>query len=206
MPVPPLPEIEELPGQPSGSQLALETITPLAQHVDLRRRLEYAGDELLKTLKRLPHTQFRVEPFPLAGDRRNTFLVLGPTGVFVIVGSHSAGAQWEDLVYVHGLGASIQALLPGWRGEVQAAICHESTFYTDPPRRWFRAGEDGVWIGVWRVGDQSLLGWITELESEHPLGAGDLAQFDDLARPRWRGPAVPARRTWPPTVEVSAQG
>ena len=90
------------------------TLEPLCGYVDFRRRLELAVAELERTLAELPHDRWRVEPYPLTGERRNSVLVLGETGVFVISATFAPG-NWDDLVTVNQLARKIQLLLPRLR-------------------------------------------------------------------------------------------
>ena len=64
--------------------LSSETLAPLCRYVDFRRRLELAISELERTLAALSPERWRIEPYPLTGERGNTLLVLGEAGVFVI--------------------------------------------------------------------------------------------------------------------------
>ena len=80
------------------------------------------------------------------GERRNTLLVLGETGVFVISATYAPG-HWDDVVTVHKLAQKIRVLLPGYDGPVQAAICHP--FTSAAPRLWHRPDDQGNWIAAW---------------------------------------------------------
>ncbi len=59
------------------------TLEPLCRYVDFQRRLELAASELRARLAQLPADRWRIEPYPLTGERRNTFVILGETGIFV---------------------------------------------------------------------------------------------------------------------------
>jgi hypothetical protein len=67
------------------------TLEPLCRHVDLRRRLEIAVEELESRLGGLSSGRWRVEPYPLSGGRRDTLLILGSTGVFVVRATYPPG-------------------------------------------------------------------------------------------------------------------
>jgi hypothetical protein len=170
-------------------------LEPLCRYVDFRRRLELAVSELESTLRLLPPDRWRIEPYPLTGDRRNTLLVMGETGVFVISATYAPG-HWDDVVAVSRLAGKIQRLLPGYPGTVQPAICHP--FSAVRPQLWHRPDEHGEWIGAWLVGGDSVLGWLGHFGSGHGLASGDLARFDALAQPNWLQPALPAAPSWPP--------
>jgi hypothetical protein len=62
--------------------------------VDFRRRLELAVSELEAKLSELPADRWRIEPYPLTGERRNTLLILGETGVFVVSATYPPG-HWD---------------------------------------------------------------------------------------------------------------
>lgn len=67
-------------GSSPFGQLPSATLEPLCRYVDFRRRLEVATAELQGRLSRLPRDQWRIEPYPLTGERRNTLALLGETG------------------------------------------------------------------------------------------------------------------------------
>ena len=113
-----------------------------------------------RRLSQLPAGRWRVEPYPLTGERRNTLLVLGETGVFVISATYPPG-DWDDVVTVSRLAAKIQTLLPGYCGRVHSAICHPFSRVT--PRVWHRADDHGEWIGAWLIGGDSVIEWLRAL-------------------------------------------
>ena len=115
----------------TAARLPPSTLEPLCRYVDFRRRLELAVAELERRLAALPRDRWRIEPYPLTGERRNTVLVLGETGVFVIAATYAPG-HWDDVVTVSTLAGKIQQLLPGYAGQVHPAICHP--FTSLPPR------------------------------------------------------------------------
>jgi hypothetical protein len=83
--------IRSHPASAVSGRLTGETLEPLCRYVDFRRRLEIAVSELQATLRRLPADRWRVEPYPLTGERRNTLLVIGETGVFVLSATYAPG-------------------------------------------------------------------------------------------------------------------
>jgi hypothetical protein len=173
-------------------------LEPLSRYVDFRRRLELAAAELEHRLSALPGDRWRVEPYPLTGERRNTLMVLGVRGVFVISATYPPGS-WDDVVAVNRLAGKIQMLLPGYAGRVQPAICHP--FDSLEPRVWYRADAHGTWVGAWLVGGDSLFPWLEHFGREHGLGSGDLERFDSLTAPSWLRPAIVAAPSWPPLPE-----
>jgi len=182
-------------------RLSSQALEPLCRFVDFQRRLEIAASELRATLSQLPAARWRIEPYPLTGERRNTLLILGETGVFVISATYSPGG-WDDVVTVSRLGAKIQTLLPGYCGRVHSAICHPFSRVT--PRVWHRADDRGEWIGAWLIGGDSVIEWLQHFGAEHGFGPGDLARFDALSKPNWLKPAMPAVPSWPPLPERGA--
>jgi hypothetical protein len=183
---------------PPALRLAQGTLEPLCRYVDFRRRLELAAAELERRLSALPRDQWRVEPYPLTGERRNTLMVLGVTGVFVISATYPPGS-WDDVVAVNRLAGKIQTLLPGYGGQVRAAICHP--FASLHPRLWYRADENDTWVGAWLIGGDQLIHWLEHFGREHGLGSGDLERFDALAETNWLRPAIVAAPSWPPLPE-----
>jgi hypothetical protein len=183
--------------------LAPRTLEPLCRYVDFRRRLEVAVAELDRRLAGLPADRWRVEPYPLTGDRRNTLLVLGETGVFVISATYPPG-HWDDVVTANTLAGKAQQLLPGYAGEVQPAICHP--FTAIEARIWHRADEHGNWVGAWLVGGESVVEWLAHFGTEAGLGPGDLERFDQLAKPNWMTAAMPAPSTWPVLPDPASRG
>ncbi|MBV8218121.1 MAG: hypothetical protein JO325_06645 [Solirubrobacterales bacterium] len=180
---------------PGSMRLPPGTLEPLCRYVDFHRRLELAVAELERQLSALPRDEWRIEPYPLTGERRNTLMVLGVTGVFVISATYPPGS-WDDVITVRRLADKIQVLLPNYRGRVQPAICHP--FASQQPRVWYRADENARWVGAWRVGGESLIHWLEHFGREQGLGIGDLERFDALAKANWLKPAVAAAPSWPP--------
>jgi hypothetical protein len=187
----------------AGARLSAETIEPLCRYVDFRRRLELAVAELAHRLAPLPAERWRIEPYPLTGERRNTLLLLGETGVFVISATYAPG-HWDDVIAAGKLARKVQLLLPGYAGQVQGAICHP--FTPARPRLWHRPDEHGDWVGAWVLGGDSLIDWLGHFGSEHGLGPSDLERFDELAKPNWLKSAIPTPPSWPPIPEAAPPG
>jgi len=178
----------------SAAKLSPGTLEPLCRYVDFRRRLELAVSELERQLASLPQDRWRIEPYPLTGERRNTLLALGATGVFVLSATYAPG-HWDDVVAVNRLASKVQELLPGYSGEVQPAICHP--FTSLEPRIWHRADDHGDWIGAWLVGGDLVIEWLGHFGRVHGLSVADLDLFDRLSKPNWLKPAIPTPATWP---------
>jgi hypothetical protein len=189
-------------GHGASVRLSPGTLEPLCRYVDFRRRLELGVSELERRLSVLPQDRWRIEPYPLTGERRNTLLVLGETGVFVISATYAPG-HWDDVVVVSRLARKIQLLLPGYSGEVQPAICHP--FNSLPPRVWHRADDHGEWIDAWLIGGDVVIEWLEHFGSEHGVGPGDLERFDELSKPNWLKAAIPAPPSWPPLPDRAPQ-
>ncbi len=184
-------------------ELPREALAPLCRYVDFHRRLELAVSELERRLSGLPADRWRVEPYPLTGERRNTLLLLGETGVFVISATYAPG-HWDDVIAASKLARKVQLLLPGYAGQVQPAICHP--FTTAAARLWHRPDEDGRWVGAWVLGGDSVIDWLEHFGAEHGLRPADLKRFDELAKPNWLKPAIPAAPSWPEIPEVAPPG
>ena len=189
--------------RPSMPTLDSGTLEPLCRYVDFQRRLELAASELRVRLARLPAGGWRVEPYPLTGERRNTVMVLGETGVFVVSATYAPG-HWDDVLAVSRLARKLQALLPGYGGQVQPAICHP--FSATEPRIWHRADEHGDWVGAWLVGGDSVVNWFMHFGPEHGLNAADLTRFDELAKSNWLKAAIPTAPSWPQINEAPSAG
>jgi hypothetical protein len=179
------------------------TLAPLCRYVDFHRRLELTVAELERRLSSLPAGRWRIEPYPLTGERRNTLLLLGETGVFAISATYAPG-HWDDVIAASKLAGKVQALLPGYPGQVQPAICHP--FTAARPRLWHRPDEDGAWVGAWVVGGDSVIDWLEHFGVEHGLGPADLGRFDELAKPNWLKSAIPTAPSWPPIPEAAPPG
>ena len=151
----------------------------------------------------MPAARWRIEPYPLTGERRNTFVILGETGIFVVSATYAPG-HWDDVIAVSRLASKIQVLLPGYGGPVQPAICHP--FTSTEPRIWHRADEHGDWVGAWLVGGDSVVGWLLHFGPQHGLSAADLARFDELAKPNWLKGAIPTAPSWPQIHEAPSAG
>jgi hypothetical protein len=188
---------------PTPARLAPRTLEPLCRYVDFRRRLELAASELEAKLSELSPDRWRIEPYPLTGERRNTLLILGETGAFVISATYPPG-HWDDAIAVNKLARKVQLLLPGYSGDVRPAICHP--FTAAKPRIWHRADEHGDWIGAWLLGGDSVLEWLQHFGTEHGLSTADLERFDQLSKPNWLKAAIPTPPSWPPIQQTSPSG
>ena len=193
------------PGSRAGVVMGLprEALEPLCRYVDFHRRLELAVSELERRLSRLPSDRWRVEPYPLTGSRRNTLLLFGETGVFVISATYAPG-HWDDVIAASKLARKVQVLLPGYVGQVQPAICHP--FTAAAARLWHRPDEDGRWVGAWVLGGDSVIDWLEHFGAEHGLRPADLKLFDELAKPNWLKPAIPTAPSWPEIPEAAPPG
>jgi hypothetical protein len=180
---------------PVAGRLSSDTLEPLCRYVDFRRRLELAASELAAHLVQLPADRWRIEPYPLTGERRNTFVIIGETGIFVISATYAPG-HWDDVIAVNRLARKLQRLLPGYAGQVQPAVCHP--FTATRPRIWYRPDEHGDWVGAWLIGGDSVIEWLEHFGPDHGLNTADLARFDELARPNWLKGAIPTPPSWPP--------
>jgi hypothetical protein len=185
----------------SPSRLPSGTLEPLCRYVDFQRRLELAASELRAMLARLPADRWRIEPYPLTGERRNTVVIMGETGIFVVSATYAPG-HWDDVVAVNRLAGKIQRLLPGYPGQVRPAVCHP--FTATSPRIWHRPDEFGNWVGAWVISGESVIEWLEHFGPEHGLNAADLARFDELARPNWLKGAIPTPPSWPPIRDAAA--
>lgn len=197
--------IEDIDGPTAGdarvARLSAETLEPLCRYVDFRRRLVLAVSELEARLAELPADRWRFEPYPLTGERGNSLVLLGESGVFVVSATYPPG-HFDDVVAVNRLAKKIQLLLPGYEGEVRPAICHP--FSKAEPRVWHRADENGEWVGAWVVGGDSLVRWLDHFGTEGGLSVADLARFDRLTRANWLKPAVPTPPSWPPLPDIAS--
>ena len=183
--------------------LSAETLAPLCGYVDFRRRLELAVGELERKLAPLSADRWRMQPYPLTGERGNTLLLLGETGVFVISATYAPG-HWDDVIAASKLARKVQLLLPGYPGQVQPAICHP--FTSARPRLWHRPDEHGDWVGAWVLGGDSVIDWLEHFGTEHGVRSEDLKRFDELAKPNWLKPAIPSPPSWPPVPEAAPPG
>lgn len=183
--------------------LPREALEPLCRYVDFHRRLGLAVSELERRLSVLPADRWRVEPYPLTGERRNALLLLGENGVFVICATYAPG-HWDDVIAASRLAGKVQLLLPGYCGEVQPAICHP--FTSTRPRLWHRPDDRGDWARAWLLGGDSVIDWLGGFGSAHGLSAADLARFDELARSNWLRGAIPTAPSWPPIHRAPAAG
>jgi hypothetical protein len=185
------------------SRFDARALEPLSRFVDFQRRLDLAAAEVRVRLAALPAERWRVEPYPLTGGRGSAFVVLGETGFFVISATFTAG-HWDDVIAASMLAAEIQALVPGWGGRVQPAICHP--FTGAEPRLWYRPDDRGAWVSAWLVGGDSVIAWLEHFGPAHGLGVVDLARFDELTTSNWLQAAIPAAPPWPPIGDAGPPG
>ena len=73
-------------------------------------------------LDALPEDLWLVEKHVLEDERRIPFVVVGPSGVFVVCATDGA---WTigDLQALTALADRLQRQLPGWAGEIQVVMC-----------------------------------------------------------------------------------
>lgn len=183
-------------------RLSPATVDPLCRYVDFHRRLRLAVSELDRALAVLPRDRWRIEPYPLTGERGNTLLVMGETGVFLISATYPPG-HFDDVITVSRMARKIQHLLPGYPGQVQAAICFP--FSSVRPRIWYRADDCGEWLGAWVLGGDSVIEWLAQFGPEHGLSPADLDQVDELSKPNWLTSAIPTPPSWPPLHRAARQ-
>ena len=179
---------------------APRVLKPLCAQVDRRRQLQMDAAELEARLSALPVGRWRIVACPVAGDRGNSLLILGETGVFV-VGATSRAGHFDELLVVSELAQKVQSLLPGYTGVVQAAVCDPHS--AQAPRLWYRRDRYGRWTRAWLVGGDWIVGWLGFFGSEHGLRVDDLAWFDRLVDPHSSSGPVRARQTWPPIGQPS---
>ena len=190
--------------RPTAPRLSSQALEPLCRYVDFQRRLQRRGVGAQgHGSPQLPAARWRIEPYPLTGERRNTFVILGETGIFVVSATYAPG-HWDDVIAVSRLASKIQALLPGYGGPVHPAICHP--FTSTEPRIWHRADEHGDWVGAWLVGGDSVVGWLLHFGPQHGLNAADLTRFDELAKPNWLKGAIPTAPSWPQIHQAPSAG
>lgn len=165
----------------------------MCANLERLRRLAVADTRLAEALAGLPHDRWRVEAGPRVDGHRIPFLVLGETGVFALWGDDTV-PHYDEIVVVHRVAGAVQALLPGYAGKVQPALCR---VFAEPeePRMFCRADESAAWAWL-LMGSSSVVPWLTQfaqLGPNHGLNPTDLARFDELAGPRWK----PASRPQP---------
>jgi len=91
---------------------------------------------------------------PLTGERRNTLLIMGETGIFVISATYAPG-HWDDVIAVNRLAGKIQWLLPGYSGRSSRGlppVCRDEPKDLASPGRARRVGRRVA--DRWRLGDR----------------------------------------------------
>jgi hypothetical protein len=165
------------------SRLSLDTIAPFARTLERSRRLWVAEQRVLAGLRVLPEDAWIVEPYVLEDSRRIPFVVVGPTGIFVLC---ATDGPWtiRDLQTLTALADRLQRHLPGWEGEIQVVMC--LAFETTEIRSWVGGDPEARYRG-WIVGIDDLAQWLVAFDSGHSEGLhpSDIRLLDQKALPRW---------------------
>lgn len=167
--------------EPESRRLPDDSLAPLAHTLDESRRLHAAGQRVAAELTGLDGQFWLVERDVAVGARRIPFLVLGATGVYAVCptdGSWTLG----DLAVMSGLADHVRLQLPGYEGQVRAAVC--LAFDDVRPRMWF-GGESQQGRGGWLLGVDWLLPWMFGFGPEHGLGHGEVSRLHEAAGPVW---------------------
>jgi hypothetical protein len=161
-------------------RLAETTLQPLADRLECSRRVAVAETRVGDALERLPRERWLVERYVAVVGQRVPFVVLGETGVFALWALDQT-PLWDDLPLVNRAAAALQALLPGYAGEVHVGLCR--AFDPVVPRWWY-AIESGS--GAWLLGVNWLEHWLEHFGDAGGLADGDVAWTASQAEPRWR--------------------
>ena len=162
--------------------LAHETIAPFARTLERSRRLWVAEQRVSAALDVLPEDVWLVEKHVLEDERRIPFVLVGPSGVFVVCATDGA---WTigDLHALTALADRLQRQLPGWAGEIQVVMC--LAFGRTEIRSWVGGQAESRCRG-WVLGIDDLTQWLTAFESgQGGLLRGDIRRLDQTAFPRW---------------------
>jgi hypothetical protein len=133
-----------------------------------------------EVLQRLPRERWLVERYVVVAGQRVPFVVLGETGVFLLWGLDQT-PLWEDLPFVNRAADAVQALLPGYAGEMRVGLCR--AFDPVVPRWWYASRSSS---GAWLLGVNWLERWLEHFGDTDGFADGDVAWTASRALPRWR--------------------
>ena len=167
-----------------GPRCSLETLEPLAEHLDASHALALAESRVAQTLAALPSERWLVERYALIAGHRIPFLALGETGVFT-VWALSGPPLWDELPIPAHVATHVERALPGYTGPLRVGICRALAPAGIEPRWWCRPGEPGAWV----MGLDWLIRWIQHFGREHGLSVQDLRRLRELSQPK-PGPAA----------------
>jgi hypothetical protein len=161
------------------------TLAPLAARIERRRRVLAAEAELRTQLEQIGSADDWLCVQSMAGACGVTipFLVVGPTGVFVLAAS-DGGWHLSDLAVWAPAVAAVKRALPGYPDPVRLAIV--LVFDRAEPRRWYCQGGGG-----WVLGGSHLALWLTTF-GDVGFAPGDVARLREQARTRWDRRVSPA--------------
>jgi hypothetical protein len=167
----------------------------LAEVLDRSRRLVLAEACLARELAALPVGAWLVEPYVLVGSSRVPFVVIGPTGVFVLRATDGAWsmAELDELCLA---GKALARAWPAYAGPVRAAVC--TAFASAAPRAWY-GGAALSGRGGWVLGVDGVREWLQGFAPAAGLGIDALRGLDRAAGPHWqraRTPRLPSRRSF----------
>ncbi len=158
----------------------LRSVDPLAEVLERSRRLIAAEERVARELTSADG--WMVERYVLVDNLRVPFVLLGPTGVFVLCATDGAWTLY-DLEVLSRLGDELRDRLPGYQGRVEAVVC--LAFDQAEPRSWY-GGADHGGRGGWVLGVDELLPWLDGWEPGRGLAADDVSRIVAKAGPHWR--------------------
>jgi hypothetical protein len=178
-PVPDLPSAP-VPAVRGAQPRGLVAVDGLADVLERSRRLIAAEERVAREL--IGAAGWVVERYVLVGNQRVPFVLVGPTGVFVLCATDGAWTLY-DLEVLSRLGDELRDRLPGYRGRVEAVVC--LAYDRAEPRAWY-GGADRGGRGGWVLGVEQLLSWLDGWGTEDGLASVDVSRIAAEAGPHWQ--------------------
>jgi hypothetical protein len=154
----------------------------LCDLVDVNRRIAAAQVNTSDELDRIDGYRWHVEREMIFDGHRIPFVVFGPAGIFVVVGSDGAW-KFADVAILNDAAQRIAAALPDHPVTVRAVI--HLPFDADEPRHWTDAAGNSAWV----LGRGRLVAWMSDSTGEG-FAAGDIAELIRRGGPRWERPGA----------------
>jgi hypothetical protein len=154
-----------------------QALTGLCDLLDVNRRIASAQVRTLEKLDQLDPHHWHVERDMTFNGHRIPFVVFGPSGIFVMVGSDGAW-NFVDVAILNDAARHIVCALSYYPVTARCAI--HLPFDADEPRQWTDALGNSAWV----LGRSWLMRWLHACAG-NGFAPGDIAQLRRRGGPHW---------------------